>query len=409
MRKDYLAFFTSLFLSRLADQILLFIVPLVVFQTTQSASWAGLAFFAESLPRFLAFPVCGALCDKYPPIKVLHISQLIRALSCVLAMVLYASLGGIAWLVALSALCGVLSTQGVMAREVLMPQAFQHYSYTKTLSYSQIADQTGLVLGPLLAALLLQVWAWHWVVLLIAGLFLLADLCMVAWQRLSPVRLETFEQQQGIWLQPLRIALGHIRTLAELKKIITLAAGVNLIVGVTLATSAAMVLGQYGAGKDSYAALQAAGAVATIAILFLLARVVLPLRLLGGLGYSMIAIGGVISALSPSVGGYVLGFVLIVGFDKMFNVYMRSIRQRVIPPQDFGKTVGVITLLNNLSQPLAGLLVALLAAPLGTRAVILMLAVLTIILGAFATWWFAKVRATVSISTQASEPGQPAN
>ena len=36
MRKDYLAFFISLFLSRLADQILLFIVPLVVFQTTSS-------------------------------------------------------------------------------------------------------------------------------------------------------------------------------------------------------------------------------------------------------------------------------------------------------------------------------------------------------------------------------------
>lgn len=44
-------------------------------------------------------------------------------------------------------LCGVLTTQGIMAREVLMPHIFQHYSYTKTLSYSQIADQAGLVLG----------------------------------------------------------------------------------------------------------------------------------------------------------------------------------------------------------------------------------------------------------------------
>ncbi|MGH8395586.1 MAG: MFS transporter, partial [Pseudomonas sp.] len=54
MRKDYLAFFISLFLSRLADQILLFIVPLIVFQTTNSVSWAGLAFFVESLPRYLS-------------------------------------------------------------------------------------------------------------------------------------------------------------------------------------------------------------------------------------------------------------------------------------------------------------------------------------------------------------------
>jgi MFS family permease len=398
MRKDYLAFFISLFLSRLADQILLFIVPLVVFQTTQSASWAGLAFFVESLPRFLAFPLCGALCDKFSPIRILHISQVYRALLCVLVVLLYGLFGGIAWVVGLSALCGVLTTQGIMAREVLMPHIFQHYSYTKTLSYSQIADQTGLVLGPLLAALLLEAWAWHWVVLWIAGLFLLADLSMRLWQRLSHITLEVFEQHQDLWIQPLRIAFRHIRELTELKKIITLAVGVNLIVGVTLATSAAMVIGQYSAGKDAYAWLQAAGALTTILILFFLARVVLPLRVLGSLAYSMIAAGAFISALSPNLAGYVLGFLLIVGFDKMFNIYIRSTRQRVIPPRDFGKTVGVITLLNNLSQPLAGLLVALLAVPLGTQRVILILAVLTTLLGVAALWWFAKVRSPLVAS-----------
>ena len=76
----------SLFLSRLADQILLFIVPLIVFQTTHSVSWAGLAFFVESLPRYLAFPVCGALCDKFSPVRILHISQVYRALACVVAV-----------------------------------------------------------------------------------------------------------------------------------------------------------------------------------------------------------------------------------------------------------------------------------------------------------------------------------
>ncbi|SFB35094.1 Major Facilitator Superfamily protein [Pseudomonas sp. NFIX10] len=381
MRKDYLAFFTSMFLSRLADQILLFIVPLIVFQTTNSVSWAGLAFFVESLPRYLSFPICGALCDKFSPIRILHISQVYRAAACVAAVVLYAIFGGIYWIVALSALCGVLTTQGIMAREVVMPYIFKHYTYTKTLSYSQIADQTGLVLGPLLAALMLEVWAWHWVVLAIAGLFLLADLAMLYWQRTSSVTLETFEQHHDLWLNPLRIAFGHIRNLAELKKVISLAVGVNLIIGVTLATSAAMVIGQYSAGKDYYAGVQAAGAVTTIVILFFLARVTLPLKLLGALSYTLIAAGAFITAFSPHAWGYVVGFLLVVGFDKMFNVYMRSIRQQVIPPQDFGKTVGVITLLNNLSQPLAGLLVAVLAAPIGTQQVILLLAFATSLIG----------------------------
>ena len=381
MRKDYLAFFISLFVSRLADQILLFIVPLIVFQTTNSVSWAGLAFFVESLPRYLAFPVCGALCDKYPPVHILHISQVYRAVACVIAVGLYALFDGIHWVVMLSALCGVLTTQGVMAREVLMPHIFKHYTYGKTLSYSQIADQSGLVLGPLVAALLLEIWAWHWVVMAVAGLFVLADLAMLFWQRNTRVNLPTFEQHQDLWLQPLRIAFRHIRQLAELQKIIVLAVGVNLLIGVTLATSAAMVIGQYAAGKQTYAGLQAAGALTTIAILFYLARSTLSLKVLGSLSYSMIACGALITALSPNIWAYTLGFLLITGFDKMFNIYFRSVRQKVIPPQDFGKTVGVVSLLNNLSQPLAGLLIALLAGPLGTQTVILWLTGLTALIG----------------------------
>ncbi|MBT2372230.1 MFS transporter [Pseudomonas fluorescens] len=398
MRKDYLAFFVSLFLSRLADQILLFIVPLVVFQTTNSVSWAGLAFFVESLPRYLSFPVCGALCDKFPPVRILHISQVYRALACVVAVALYGLFDGIYWVVILSALCGVLTTQGIMAREVLLPHIFQQYSYAKTLSYSQIADQTGLVLGPLVAALMLEGWAWHWVLLGVSGLFLLADFAMRIWQRNTRVNLETFEQHPGIWLQPLRIAFGHIRNLPELKKVIVLAVGVNLIIGVTLATSAAMVIGQYAASKDAYAGLQAAGAVVTIAILFFLARSTLPLRVLGGVSYSMIAVGALITAISPNLWAYTVGFLLVTGFDKMFNVYIRSVRQRVIPARDFGKTVGVLTLLNNLSQPLAGLLIALLAAPLGAQTVILLLTGITALIGVgVASGWHAAVKTELDV------------
>lgn len=398
MRKDYLAFFVSLFLSRLADQILLFIVPLIVFQTTRSVSWAGLAFFVESLPRFLAFPVCGALCDKYPPVRVLHISQVYRALACVIAVLLYVTFDGIYWIVLLSALCGVLTTQGIMAREVLMPHVFAQYSYAKTLSYSQIADQSGLVLGPLAAALMLEVWPWHWVVVGVAGLFVLADLAMRVWQRTCKVNLEVFEQHRDIWLQPLRIAFRHIRNLPGLKRLIALTVGVNLIIGVTLATSAALVIGQFSAGKDAYALLQAAGALVTIVILFYLARATLPLKVLGGVSYGLIAIGALIMAISPNLWVYSFGFLLVIGFDKMYSVFMRSVRQKVIPVQDFGKTVGVITLLNNLPQPLAGLVIAVLAAPLGTQTVILLLTGITALIGVVvASGWHATVKAELDV------------
>jgi hypothetical protein len=73
--------------------------------------------------------------------------------------------------------------------------------------------------------------------------------------------------------------------------------------------------------------------------------------------------------------GYALGFLLIVGFDKMFNVYIRSARQRIIPPADYGKTTGVVILLNNMTQPLAGLLVTLFSARTQTGPLIVTLSV----------------------------------
>jgi hypothetical protein len=57
-----------------------------------------------------------------------------------------------------------------------------------------------------------------------------------------------------------------------------------------------------------------------------------------------------------------------------------------------------MTLLNNLSQPLAGLLVALLAAPLGARYVILIVTVMTVLLGAGTVVRFGRRRHGVPLS-----------
>jgi len=383
MRTDHLAFFSSLFLSRLADQVLLFLVPLVVFQTTQSAAWSGLAFFVETLPRFLAFPVCGALCDRMSPLKLLRISQMLRAFVCIGGVVAAELVGGIGWLVALSALCGVLTTQGLMAREVMLPQVFCDDRLEKVLAHAQIADQLGMVLGPLLAAVALGWWHWQGVVAATAALFLLADAAMGLWRRVSSVQLAAPQSVHGQhWTQPIRTALAHVWRLPGLMQLIVLAAGVNLVVGITLATSAVMVTGQYQRSGDDYAVLQMAGAVATVIILLVIARTALPLKTMGPLSYACILLGGLLTAYGTGLWSYAAGFLLVVGFDKMFSVYIRSRRQKVIPAADLGKTTGVIVLLNNLTQPLAGLVVGIFAGQTDPRQVIIALTLGAGLLGA---------------------------
>jgi MFS family permease len=380
-----LGFYLSLFVSRLADQVLLFLVPLVVFQTTQSAAWSGIAFFVETLPRFMAYPVCGALCDRLPTLRLLRVSQVYRALVCAVGVAAYMAFGGIGWLVGLSAVCGVLTTQGMMARETMLPHVFRQGRFVTVLAKTQMADQLGMVLGPLLAALLLNWWPWQGVVLATALLFWVADGALAVWSRHCPVNWPAPQVPEGAWWQPYRTGLSHWWHLPGLFRLTVVTAGVNLVLGVTLASSAAMVTGVFGQSEQAYALLQTAGAVATVVILLAIARSNFSLNGMGRLSFGCILVGGLISAFGSGPWLYALGFVLVIGFDKMFSVYVRSRRQTIIPPGDYGKTTGVVIMLNNLSQPAAGLMVGLFAAKTDPSAVIAALTGVMALLGA-AVW-----------------------
>lgn len=395
MRVDHTAFYISLFLSRLADQILLFVVPLVVFQVTQSAAWSGVAFFAETLPRFLSFPVCGALCDRVSPFRLLRISQMFRAVTCVLGSAASGLTGDVAWLVVVSAICGVLTTQGVMAREVMLPQVFREFRTEKVLAYAQIADQLGMVLGPLVAALALNWWSWEVVLGVTAVLFLAADAAIKIWRSASSVKLVEPTLMHPVqamhWLQPYGTASAHVLRLPGLVQLIILAAGVNLVIGVTLATSAAMVTGALNQSANDYAVLQTGGAIATVAILLVIARWSLPLRGMGLISYCCILLGGGVTAFSNWPLGYAVGFLMVIGFDKMFSVFIRTRRLQVIPVADLGKTTGLVVMLNNLTQPAAGLFVGLFAGQGSARGVILAMTVGMGVLGCL-TIFFDRMR-----------------
>jgi len=269
-----------------------------------------------------------------------------------------------------------------MAREVMLPQmAAQGERFDRVLAWSQAADQAGFMLGPMLAAALLAWWPWQGVVGVSAALFLLADVATVAWRRISDLRLREPEAAGGPWWQPVRIALGHVWHLPGLKRLVVLAAGVNLIVGVTLASSAALVTGLHGRSTGYYAGLQTLGALATIVILLAIARASLAVKTLGLAAFVAMLVGGLLTGLAPDPWVYAAGFLLITGFDKMFNVFIRASRQKIIPPADYGKTTGVIVMLNNLTQPLAGLLVGACAGPPETARLIVWLSLAMGVLG----------------------------
>ena len=380
------AFFASMFLTVLADQILLFLVPLVIFQITGNVAWSGLAFFFETLPRYLTFPVAGILCDRISPILLLRISRILRAVACVIGISGQLVFGGVWWLIGLSAVVGILTTQGMLALELVLVRAFTDQRFEKVASYGQLASQMGVVLGPLTAAYLMAVWPWEAVVVVATGLFVLADITFILWPGQSRMQRAPDVQNRRHPIADLKTALGLVWKLPGLMQAILQAAGVNLIIGATLATAAAMMTGFFSQSEQVYAWLQVGGALATLAVLTLTAHVHFGLKTLGLTAYSLICVGAILTGTGAHPLVYAAGFMLIAGFDKMFNIYVRTLRKEIIPAEEFGKTTGVIICLNNLSQPLAGLVVALFAAGDDARLVLLGLSAVMAVLGIVTFW-----------------------
>ncbi|TYC51232.1 MFS transporter [Rhodobacterales bacterium] len=374
------AFFASMFLTVLADQILLFLVPLVIFQITGNVAWSGLAFFFETLPRYLTFPVAGILCDRISPIRLLQTSRLLRAVACLAGIGGQLAFGGVWWLIGLSAVAGVFTTQGMLALEMVLVRAFADERFEKVASYGQLASQMGVVTGPLVAAYLMAVWPWEAVVVVATGLFILSDITFRLWPGQNRMD-DTPPAELRHPVADLGHALRLVWTLPGLTRAILQAAGVNLIIGATLATAAAMMTGFFAQSEQVYAWLQVGGALATLGVLTLTAHVSLGLGTLGRTAYIVICLGTVLTGLGAHPLVYAAGFLLIAGFDKMFNIYVRTLRKEIIPAAEFGKTTGVIICLNNLSQPLAGLIVALFAAGDDARGVLLALAATMAVLG----------------------------
>lgn len=395
-------FFTSRFAMSIADQFLLFVVPIMVFQVTQSIAWSSFSFALETIPRVLAYPLAGLISDRYSGIKMVKYSLWFRSIICIIAFGLAWILGEhslLAIMITLSAMTGVASVQGFISSEVLLPQLFKHRSFAKVQANVQSVDQTAIIGGPLLAATVLQLFNWHFVIVLAGALFLLSHLLFSISVKADnthlipsiipntditntkhPVlpRLNVRSIAQQLY-QPFHL----IKNSNALLIIIAQTALVNLVFGAALATAAAFVTGTFQLPATAYAFLQMMGAITSVAVLSITAALTerFHLKTLGLFSFFSICVGAMIYALSESYSVFVIGFMIILGFDGMFNVYIRTRRQAIIPVADYGKTTAMIVFFNNLTKPVAGLLIAMFSSSLSAQEVVFALALVSCLCG----------------------------
>ncbi len=368
------SFLAVRFISALGDQILLFAVPLLVYKITGSIALSGLAFFIEWVPRLISLPLAGAFSDKLGGIHVYLFSDGMRAMICSIAFMLMLSFPQHAFLIIslLMGACAFFYAQSFISLEASIPILVGKENVAHAQSLLQGIEQSALIFGPLLSSLLLLIIPIK-TLLLFAGACFLCSFIGIFLIKKHNQTLHTLLSKKSTKTPLLEDMKRGWLIFFKNKKLVLLSLStimINLIWGLCLSTTAALITGFYHLDVEIYGFFQTSAGIIVVILSLALSFIIKRFSTfsIGISAYFLMVLGGLLIALGLSMHSiyfFAVGFMMVMSFDSAFNVYIRSERVHLIPEQDLGKTIGVIVLVNQLSLPLAGLLVSTLSKTLG--------------------------------------------
>ncbi len=379
--RGLLQFLAGRFVGLLGDQLLLFAVPLLVYEQTGSVQRSGLIMFIEWVPRILSMPLAGVLSDRTGGRLIYLTSDFARALACFVAYLAlrHDSFATFTVLAMLVGFVGFFNAQAFVALESTLPKVVGLDSLPKAQALLQAGDQVSQIAGPALATLLAQWVGKEALVAIVGGAFFISFANLVL---LPGITLDRGTRGQRTLRGDLLLGVKTLLRYPALFKVIVLTWFANLILGVTFATSPAIVTGVFGKADRYF------GMLTTVTGCFAVAGFVLVPRLLRRFSVAQLglsAFGVMVTGALVAGGGrrfaiFATGATLLFGSVGVFNVFLRTERARIIPSEHLGKTMGVVVLLNLCALPCSGLLVSAgMADRLGPQGLILAVTLLSLI------------------------------
>lgn len=391
-------FLVSRFCSALGDQFLLFAVPLIIYKSTQNVSLVGLAFFIEWTPRVLSLPIAGSFSDRLGGKKVYLLADFVRMAVCLLGFLLIKLFPTNIFVIVslVMSICAFFYAQAFIAMESTVPQLVSKADLPKAQSILQAIDQTSSIFGPALAAMLALYLKNQDFLLIAAGLFGLGFLGVTLLGSALNVHIANSSKKQ-IW----RDIVQGAKVLRDYPNLLTLTALsilVNLIIGIALATGAPLITGTFNKPDSYFGVLNTTAGLLGVVSFLLVPKLTKHFSVfsLGITAYIAVLCGGMLMGLANNFYLFVLGYALASGSTGLFNVYIRTERVQWIPSQHLGKTVGLIVLLNQLSLPAAGILVALGSGRVGTKSLFILS---SLVAAAYIAWIYKRLKTQSKTNT----------
>jgi len=348
----------------LADQLMLFAAPVIIYKTTESITLTGLAFTIEWLPRVCSLPIAGSLSDRFGSKRVYLVADGARSIFGLLALavILTGSLPIFYVLMAYMGVSAFFYAQSYVALEALIPRVVESQELARTQSVVQSIEQAAMTTGPLIGALIFMVLESHWALAIACSLYGCAFLLMLNTH--IPISINsaanTAKAISSI-MTDMRYGLRLVWRTKSLRTITLLSLLINLIFGVVLATGALSVTGLFSQPEESFGVLQAVASAAIFVLLLWLPRLLKSTTIfhLGIFAYIAVALLAVSYVFMVNFFFYCFIYVAVLSIGSWFNIYIRTERALWIPKADLGKVIGVMVFLNQLTLPISGVIVSL--------------------------------------------------
>jgi MFS family permease len=370
-------------LGYVAEQIVLFAVPLLIFQSSQNVSSLGLAYGIEWAPALLAYPFAGLLADRDGG------ARLFRVVAAGRAAVLVADLIGCLTFPSLvtpilmtsGALISLLMAPGRMAVEKVVRYLADGAELAKLQGLVQSMQVAAMAVGPSLALLGAVFISKVWLLGGAAVIFLAAAAC---WLRLPRGLVTPARGGAKETLADLRLGWTLLARSRPLVLLTSMNFSINLVFATVLSANAAFVTGVFHAPQSAFALLNiligVLGLVNLLAVPFVLKR--LDVGMIGGLGLAILCFCLLSIGFAHSISLYGVEFVAAMLGVTYYNVFNRTQRVKVLPPEHLGKAMGPFYLLSMLANPVAGLLVASVGSDSGLQRLVAVLAMALTVYGA---------------------------
>jgi MFS family permease len=354
-------FLSGRLVSNVGEQLLLYAIPLMIFDHTHDVGQSGQAFLIEWLPAVLLLPFLGSVTDRFTEWRVYGGSEMLRALVCIGAFVsLIANLTApFVTLTLTAAALGVLHAQNYVALETTIVRRFGTEKLAQVQSLVEGIESISEVVGPALAGLLAGVITKQWLLAMSSVVFLTSGSSVLA--LVTGARQVAERPAKEPILCGIRRGFAIVLTMPRLLALAAISMSLNLLLGVVLATNPAVAKGVLGVSDSQFALIGTTGGVAGATLMFCLPVLMNWLRpaSLAHLSFLLLGLAGALLGTARSFAPFVAGFAGLSCAISMFNVYVRLERAKAISQAEFGRAIGVIIFLSRLGLPLAGALVAL--------------------------------------------------